>query len=383
MTRLILFILLTLWPFAARAQFVITEFLASNSNGLKDELGNEEDWIEIQNTGVATTSLAGWYLTDESGNLRKWPLPAWTLAPGNRIVVFASSRNRTPAQTAAGIDNAGTPASPRLATNFKIGAGSGGYLALAQDQAGGGVAAISVFANYAQQVPDVSFGVTPSTVALVATNTPIRALVPAVANGGNLLGASWRGGAEPFNDGAWNAGTTGAGKAAPATMVAGPNLTLRLNANDAANLVTDTSSAGHSGVNTSGTTIHMPSATDTAANPLLRRGALQFDQAVNSQVTVAGHADFNSTTGTIMFWMKAGNVVGNGNEGAMLWDRRQGSGNVLVLMNTTHGGGTNAGRLFSQPAGSSSFYSTQRVDDNQWHHVAFVYNQAANGTDTF
>ena len=194
MFRLLFFALIALWPIATNAQLAITEFLASNSNGLQDELGNEEDWIEIQNTGAATANLSGWYLTDDSGNLRKWPLPAWTLAPGNRMIVFASNRNRTPVQTTAGVDNAGTPASPRLATNFKLGASAGGYVALTQDQAGGGVAAISVFANYPQQVPDISYGVTQTTVSLFAANAQVRALVPTVANGGAALGASWRGG---------------------------------------------------------------------------------------------------------------------------------------------------------------------------------------------
>ena len=50
----------------SHAQLSISEFLASNSNGLQDELGNEEDWLEIQNTSGVTVSLTGWYLTDES-----------------------------------------------------------------------------------------------------------------------------------------------------------------------------------------------------------------------------------------------------------------------------------------------------------------------------
>ena len=85
-----------------------------------------------------------------------------------------------------------------------------------------------------------------------------------------------------------------------------------------------------------------------------------------------------------MFWMKAGNVTGGGSESAMLWDRRIGGvGGIVGLMNTTFNA-TNAGKLFFQPnGGGSSLFSTVRVDDSQWHHVAFVYNQAAGGTDTF
>ena len=368
----------------ARAQLVLSEFLASNSNGLADELGNQEDWLEITNSSGAAVNLGGWYLTDESANLGKWPMPAWTLNAGARMVVFASNRDRRPAQTAAGVDNAGTAAAPRLATNFKIGASAGGYLALTKNVVGGGFSVVSVFASYPKQVTDISYGLSQTTTALVAAGAATKALVPTVANGGDLLGATWRGGAEPFADGAWTSGTPGVGVAGAATLVGAANLKLRLNANDAPNLVTDTSGAVHHGVNTAGTTIFAPSATDTQASPVLRRGAMQFDQVSNSQTTVAAHADFTATNGVVMFWMKAGTVTGGGNESAMIWDRRIGGvGGIIALMNTTFNVG-NAGKLFFQPnGGGSSLYSTVRVDDNQWHHVAFVYNQAASGTDTF
>ena len=379
-----LFVLLIAFVTPSFAQLAITEFMASNSNGLQDELGNEEDWLEIQNTSAGAVNLSGWYLTDEATNLRKWPMPSWTLAAGNRVVVFASNRNRTPAQTTAGQDNAGTAASPRLAANFKIGAGVGGYLALSQDQAGGAIVVVSAFSNYPKQVTDVPYGTSVNTTALVTASSAVKALVPTVANGGYLLGTSWRGGAEPFNDASWAAGTPGVGRSAAATVVGAANLKLRLNANDSANLVTDTSGTAKSVTNTSNTTIFMPSATDTQTSPILRRGALQFDQASNSQVIVAAHADLNAASGTIMFWMKAGQVTGGGSESSMLWDCRIGGQGIIIgLMNTTFNVG-NAGKLFLQPnGGGSNLYSTIRVDDNQWHHVAFVYNQAAGGTDTF
>ena len=80
-----------------RAQLVITEFLASNYAGLADEVENQEDWIEIHNTSSSAVSLAGWYLTDDPANLRKWNFPAWTLGPDKRLVVFASDRDLRPA----------------------------------------------------------------------------------------------------------------------------------------------------------------------------------------------------------------------------------------------------------------------------------------------
>ncbi len=385
MLRHLLIVLLGLAT-PVHAQLAITEFLASNSTGLQDELGNEEDWLEVSNVSTGTVALSGWYLTDEAANLRKWPLPAWTLAAGNRFVVFASNRNRLPAQTTPGADNAGTPASPRLATNFKISANAGGYLGLTKDGAGGAIAVVSSFANYPKQVANVSYGPSITTLSLVTASSPVKALVPTVANGGSTLGASWRGGAEPFDDASWAAGTTGVGRAAAATMVSAANLKLRLNANDAATLVTDTSGAGRNGVNGAGAlnlVTFEAATTDTQASPVLRRGAMKFDQAVSPRVTVesASHTDFNSTSGTIMFWMKPGAVAGSGSTGMLLWNRRDSIGTWLVMKGPSD---ASAGKLFSQTGGGAiSFHSNARVDDGQWHHVAFVYNQTAAGTDTF
>ena len=294
MLRYILSLLL-LAVVSSHAQLSITEFVASNSNGLQDELGNEEDWLEIQNTSGGTVNLTGWYLSDEALNLRKWPMPAWTLAAGNRMVVFASNRNKSPVQTTAGSDNAGSAASPRVATNFKISASAGGYLALSQDSAGGTIiTAISSYVSYTQQVANVAYGLSVNTTALVGAASAAKALVPTVGNGGDLLGTTWRGGSEPFADGAWTSGTPGVGVAGTATVVGAANLKLRLNANDAAGLVTDTSGTAKTTTNTTNTTIFMPSATDTQAAAVLRRGALQFDQAVASQVTVASSPDENA-----------------------------------------------------------------------------------------
>jgi hypothetical protein len=365
------------------AQITISEFLANNVSGLRDETNEKEDWIEIENTSAGTVTLSGWYLTDDTTRLRKWPFPGWTIGAGKRIVVFASNRDRRPPQAVAGQDNAGTSAQPRLATNFKISSNAGRYLALTKEGVGGVVEVISVF-TYPKQVPDVSYGPAITTTPLVAANAAAKALVPTAGNGGDLLGASWRGGAEPFDDSAWIAGTQGAGVTGTAAVVAAANLKLRLNADSAATMMADSSGAAHPGTNTSNTTIFMPSATDTAAQPVLRRGALQFDQASSSQTIIPAHADFNSTSGTIMFWMKAAPVTGGGSEASMIWDRRiGGQGIVITLMNPTFNA-TNAGKLFMQPnGGGSNLYSTIRVDDNQWHHIAFTFNRSAGGTDTF
>ena len=364
--RLLLVLLCAAAPL--RAQIVISEFLASNSNSIVDENGDNEDWIEISNSSGSPVNLLGWYLTDDVNQPRKWAFPSMTLNGGAFRVVFASNKNRA------------NPAA-NLHTNFKLSA-SPGYLALTQDIAGGGVQVVQAFNLYPKQVTDISYGLSYATTSLVTASSAAKALVPTVGNGGSALGATWRGAGEPFADGAWQNGTPGVGVAGAATVVGAANLKLRLEASSLANIVTDTSGAAHNGTNVGASTAWLASSTDTAAAPLMRRGAMQFASTLStsSQVAIPAHADFNSVTGTIMFWMKSAGTagtVGGGSEGAMLFDRRSPNttGNVLVLYAD--------GRLFSQPGGGGSFFSTVTVNDNQWHHVSFTFNRAVGGTDAF
>ena len=67
---------------------------AANKDTLLDEDGDSSDWIEIHNPDTAAVSLAGWYLTDDAKDLRKWQFPDVSLPAGGFLVVFASDRNR-------------------------------------------------------------------------------------------------------------------------------------------------------------------------------------------------------------------------------------------------------------------------------------------------
>ncbi|HSA01923.1 MAG TPA: lamin tail domain-containing protein, partial [Candidatus Paceibacterota bacterium] len=57
-------------------ELLITEFMAINDGGLKDEDGQAMDWIEICNPGGQAADLTGWYLSDEPSRLTKWQFPA-------------------------------------------------------------------------------------------------------------------------------------------------------------------------------------------------------------------------------------------------------------------------------------------------------------------
>src|SRR5688572_23595730 len=123
---------------------VISEFMASNSHRLADADGEYSDWIEIHNPDVAAVNLNGWYLTDDAAAMTKWRFPAVSVAPGGRLVVFASDKNRTNSAT-------------QLHTNFKLD-GEGEYLALVMPD---GATATSAFDPFPTQAPDVSYGVAP------------------------------------------------------------------------------------------------------------------------------------------------------------------------------------------------------------------------------
>lgn len=159
---------------------VINEFLAANISGLADENSEVNDWIEIQNNGAGAVSLAGWALTNDEDDLARWVFPSWTLNAGNRLVIFASAKDRRPAQAVAGQDNPGTVAQPRLHANFKLNP-AGSYLALVGPESPR--AAVSHFTpEFPEQRNNYSYG--------VATGGVLRYFAtpsPGVANGASSL----------------------------------------------------------------------------------------------------------------------------------------------------------------------------------------------------
>lgn len=119
----------------------ISEFLADNRAGLRDEDGDSSDWIELFNPDTRPVALDGWFLTDSTNRLAKWRVPPVTLAPNTYLLVFASGKNRT-------------NTSGRLHTSFRL-SDDGGYLALVRPS---GTSVASEF-RYARQRKNVSYGI--------------------------------------------------------------------------------------------------------------------------------------------------------------------------------------------------------------------------------
>ncbi len=173
---------------------MVSEFLASNDDGLRDEDNDSADWIEIQNASASIVDLEGWYLTDDLDSLQQWEFPAVAIEPGGYLVVFASGKNeRDPGN--------------ELHTNFSLAAG-GESVALVEPD---GQTVAHAYADYPRQFADISYGLSRGGFAgqtetmLVPEGASARAWVPT----SGALGSSWK---EPaFNDSQWLSGTTGVG----------------------------------------------------------------------------------------------------------------------------------------------------------------------------
>ena len=72
----------------------INEFLAGNANGITDEAGDYEDWIEIYNSNSVPVDIGGMYITDDLTDPLQFQIPsdnpgATTVPAGGYIILWA------------------------------------------------------------------------------------------------------------------------------------------------------------------------------------------------------------------------------------------------------------------------------------------------------
>lgn len=130
----------------ARADVFISELLADNENGIKDEDGDRQDWLELYNSGESDVRLDGWWLTDTSDNPALWQFPAVTISAKSYLLVWASGKDRT------------DPDNP-LHTNFNL-SKKGEYLGLYRPNPTNGLPLlVDAYApHFPALPPDVSYG---------------------------------------------------------------------------------------------------------------------------------------------------------------------------------------------------------------------------------
>lgn len=193
------------------ADVVISEFLADNVNGIKDENDSRQDWIELHNPGTTAVNLDGWWLTDNPGQPARWRFPNVSIPAGGTLLVWASGKDRRVV---------GQP----LHTNFSL-AKSGEYLGLFKPAAGTGLPElVDHFApSFPAQAPDISYGRSfgATTTILLPSAATGKFIVPssstqftgtdyAAGQLGNGAVTGWNRGID-FNDTAWSTCTTGIG----------------------------------------------------------------------------------------------------------------------------------------------------------------------------
>jgi len=143
-TRLIAVILIGLTPAVpfSRGDVVISEFMAINGETVTNAIGETSDWIELHNRSAAAMDLTGWHLTDDEGELDKWPFPATNIAANGYLLVWADGSDIS-------------VVSNELHAGFKLD-GDGEYLALV---AADGATVVHEYApEYPPQHEDVSYG---------------------------------------------------------------------------------------------------------------------------------------------------------------------------------------------------------------------------------
>lgn len=70
-------------------QLVINEFMAANNIGILDPAGETEDWIELHNYTVNEISTAGFYLSDDASNFKKWPIDDVVIPGSGYLIIWA------------------------------------------------------------------------------------------------------------------------------------------------------------------------------------------------------------------------------------------------------------------------------------------------------
>jgi len=94
--RPLLFILLFWLCFNASGQVLINEIQSANDSTVADEDGDFEDWIEIYNAGISPVNLQNYGLSDLADEPFQWTFPSKTIESDERLLIFASGKNRKP-----------------------------------------------------------------------------------------------------------------------------------------------------------------------------------------------------------------------------------------------------------------------------------------------
>lgn len=129
----------------ADSPVIINELMADNTRTIADPQGEFDDWIELKNTSDRPVNLAGYFLSDEANNPRKWQFPPDSVVPANGFLIVWADEDL---QAGSG-----------LHTNFKLSNNGETLLLVGPDDLRNGLLDAVTFGD---QDPDRSYGRTTS-----------------------------------------------------------------------------------------------------------------------------------------------------------------------------------------------------------------------------
>jgi hypothetical protein len=74
-------------------QIIINEVMTNNASTIKDEDGDNPDWIELYNNSNNPINLSGYGLSDDPAEPFKWAFGEYLIKPGEYLLVWASDKN--------------------------------------------------------------------------------------------------------------------------------------------------------------------------------------------------------------------------------------------------------------------------------------------------
>lgn len=92
--KIYIIIILIFISYDCYSKLVISEVLASNFRGLLDEDNDDSDWIELYNDSNEDINIGGYRISDKDNFEKAFILPDTILKAKERIVIFASGKNR-------------------------------------------------------------------------------------------------------------------------------------------------------------------------------------------------------------------------------------------------------------------------------------------------
>ncbi|HUD46297.1 MAG TPA: LamG-like jellyroll fold domain-containing protein [Candidatus Baltobacteraceae bacterium] len=110
---------------------------------------------------------------------------------------------------------------------------------------------------------------------------------------------------------------------------------------------------------------------------ITRTGVMSFGAAETNGISVTDSTNFNDSTGTVSFWMRAA-VNNSAGSGASIFCRPTGTAADDFIL--YQGPGAPGNLDFQAPTGSGvSFVSSAAVGDDDWHFIALTFDQSASG----